>query len=116
MRLIKLKEIWNMADPELVDKCGALTEKGAVKYWMSVSASADFNWQKVLQQKSRQHVKQVNNEQDPMYNVFRKNKMFFQNKKTHNDKYHWHKGFKKPTNKAGYNGNSRKLPTPKKKH
>ena len=46
MRLIKLKEIWERNDANLVEQSEALTEFGMIQYWKSVSASMEFNLMK----------------------------------------------------------------------
>ena len=91
MRLIKLKEIWEFEDETTVlDPAGALTLTGMVKYWRSVSASVQFNWDKFIMKKKQPSTTSTKQEvqQDPMYNVFQKNKNFFNKRNTPNDKFH----------------------------
>ena len=46
MRMMRMKEIWDFSDDELVDNKGELTLIGLTKYWQSINATIQFNVQR----------------------------------------------------------------------
>ena len=91
MRLVKMKEIWNYDNRNLVDPpAGCIIFEGLSLYWSSVDAAVKFNIDKHEMFHQRHgntdanvsnNTSKKNQQMDKMHDFFRRNKQ--------QDKYHW---------------------------
>ena len=105
MRLVKMKEIWNYKDMNLVDwPSGRISFAGLSAYWLSVDAAVRYNINKHEQflKKQGQHGTGARRAEESEEPVKDKMKDFFKRNKGI-DKYHW----SRDQNRGGH-----KLPNP----